>query len=479
MNAGKNRLPLWQRVFRIKKFANPLLDAIEPGSEGHLKRSIGLWPLVALGIGSVIGTGIFIVLTEAVPKAGPAVLLSFVLAGITAALSALCYAELASAIPVSGSSYSYAYATLGEGVAFVVASCLLLEYGVSVAAVAVGWGQYLNELLHSGFGWSLPESISSPPGHGGVLNVPAMVLVLLCAVLLLRGARESALANALMVLVKLAILALFVVLAYGAFDSRNLTPFAPHGMAGVGAAASSIFFSYIGFDAVSTASEEVENPRRNIPLAIVISLVVVTTVYILVALAGVGAQPAEQFAGQEAGLAAILHRVTGQDWPALMFSAGAMISIFSVVLVVLYGQTRILYAMAKDGMVPPLFCRVNRNGVPAQNTLIVGVGVALLAGLVPLDVLANLTSMGTLVAFFIVSVGVMVLRRKQPGLKRSFSVPLYPLTPVVSAVFCLYLIVGLAAETLELFLVWVGVALLFYFAYSIRNSKLELAHAAG
>src|SRR3954453_3045127 len=272
---------LTQQVLRRKPVTAMTAEAGTDSTHGELARSIGLFQLSMFGIGATIGTGIFIVLTQAVPVAGPAVIWSFVLAGAVAGLTAICYAELASAVPVSGSSYSYAYATLGEGVAMVVAACLLLEYGVSAAAVAVGWSQYLNELLDNLFGFTIPDAISQSPEAGGVFNVPAVILIVLCTLLLLRGASESARVNAIMVMIKLGVLLLFIVLGLKGWDSNNLHHFAPDGFHGINAAAGIIFFSYIGLDAVSTAGEEVKNPRRNLPLAIIGALVIVTTVYVL------------------------------------------------------------------------------------------------------------------------------------------------------------------------------------------------------
>jgi len=457
-----------------KKPVEAFVTETRPDVEGgELSRSIGLFTLTMFGVGATIGTGIFIVLSEAVPEAGPGVLLSFVLAGITAALTAVCYAELASTIPVSGSSYSYTYATMGEIVAFGVAACLLLEYGVSSAAVSVGWGQYLNALFFNLFGFRLPEAIILAPGEGGFLNLPAMVLVTLCCLLLVRGVRESATANAVMVIIKVAVLILFAIIAFSAFSAQNFAPFAPFGAVGIGVAASSIFFTFIGLDAVSTAGEEVHNPRRNLPLAIIFATIIVTTVYILVALAGVGAQPYGQFEGQEAGLAVILRNITGSAWAPAILAGGAVISIFSVTLVTLYGQTRILFAMSRDGMIPEVFHRVSPTTlVPVRNTFIVCLFVGLLAGFVPLGVLIDLTSMGTLVAFTVVSIGVMILRRTQPDLPRGFRVPLYPVVPIASALFCLYLITGLPYSTFALFAVWLGVAAIIYFTYSARHSLL-------
>jgi APA family basic amino acid/polyamine antiporter len=467
-----------QSVFRRKPPEAFTIETHPDTEGGELSRSIGLFQLTLFGVGATIGTGIFIVLSEAVPEAGPAVIVSFIIAGITAALTAVCYAELASTIPVSGSSYSYTYATMGEIVAFGVAACLLLEYGVSSAAVSVGWSQYLNSLFSDVFGFRMPDAIIAAPGEGGLLNLPAIVLVTLCCLLLVRGARESAMVNTIMVLIKLGVLALFIVIGFAAFSSSNFQPFAPFGIAGIGAAASSIFFSFIGLDAVSTAGEEVHNPRRNLPLAILFATVIVTTFYVLVAFAALGAQPYQDFEGQEAGLAAILRIITGSNvWSAIL-AAGAVISIFSVTLVTLYGQTRILFAMGRDGMIPEVFHRVDpRTLAPVRNTIIVGIFVGVLAGFVPLGVLLDLTSMGTLVAFTVVSIGVIILRRTQPDLPRGFRVPGYQVTPVLSAASAIYIMTGLPLTTYGLFVVWLGIAAIIYFTYSVKHSQLGRGHA--
>ncbi|MGA4541279.1 amino acid permease [Uniformispora flossi] len=444
------------------------------GTEGTgLKRTMGLLTLTFFSVGATLGTGIFVVLSEAVPKAGPAVMLSFVLAAVTALFSALSYAELAGTIPVSGSSYSYAYATLGEGIAWVCGWCLLLEYGVSISAVAVGWGQYVNELLDSAFGVSLPAAIANPPGeNGGVVNIPAVIVVALATVLLVRGVSESAKANTIMVFIKLATLAFFCAVAFTAFDSGNLAPFAPLGWAGVSAGASQVFFSYIGFDAASTAGEEAKNPRRDLPLAILFSLLIVTIVYVVVALAALGAMPWTEFADAEATLAKIVTDVTGGSWASIILSAGAIISIASVVLTVLYGQTRILFAMSRDGLIPPIFAKVDRRTQsPVPNTLITGFFVALIAAAFPLKYLAEATSIGTLFAFAIVNIGVIVLRRTRPELPRSFKTPLFPLTPIAGVGFCCYLISQLSSKTWAVFAGWLAVGVLVYWLYGYRHSQ--------
>lgn len=442
--------------------------------DSGLSRSIGLFQLTMFGVGATIGTGIFFVLTTEVPAAGPAIVFSFIAAAFVAGLTALCYAELAGAVPVSGSSYSYAYATLGEIVAMGIAACLLLEYGVSSAAVAVGWSQYVNELLGNLIGWRVPHELSVTPTEGGLINLPAVVLVVLCMLLLIRGASESATANAVMVLIKIGVLIMFIAIAVTGWNADNFADFAPFGAAGVWAATGGIFFSFIGLDAVSTAGEEVKDPGRTMPRAIVLALLIVTTVYVLVALAAVGAQPWQKFDGQEAGLAQILYEVTGSSVPATILAAGAVISIFSVTLVTMYGQTRILFTMGSDGVLPPLFKRVNpRTLTPVPNTIIVAVVVSLLAGFVPLDGLADLVSIGTLAAFTVVSVAVILLRRRQPDLPRTFRVPGYPVTPILSILACLVVISGLQLVTWLFFALWVGAVLIFYFAYGIKHSNLE------
>lgn len=469
-------MSLRQQVLRRKPAA--AMDA-ETGADtggGELSRSIGLFQLSTFGIGATIGTGIFIVLTQAVPVAGPAVIWSFVIAGVVAGLTAVCYAEMASAVPVSGSSYSYAYATMGEGVAMVVAGCLLLEYGIASAAVAVGWSEYLNQLLANLFHFRIPEALSKSPEGGGILNLPAVILVVLCALLLIRGASESARVNAAMVMIKLAVLVLFIVLGLKGWHSDNLAHFAPFGFGGVSTAAGIIFFSYIGLDAVSTAGEEVKNPRRNMPLAIMIALVTVTAIYIAVAVVAVAGQPFREFKGQEAGLAAILEKVTGSSWPGTVLAAGAVISIFSVTLVIMYGQTRILFAMGRDGMLPPLFHRVNtRTLTPVPATIITATVVAVLAAVLPINFLAEMTSIGTLVAFLVVSVGVIILRRTAPDLPRGFKVPGYPVTPILSIVGCLWIIRSLRLVTIAAFVLWTTGVLLWYFFYGRSHSRLELA----
>ena len=446
------------------------------GASANLKRSIGTFQLTMLGVGATVGTGIFFVLSQAVPEAGPAVAVSFLIAGFAAGLAALCYAELASAVPVSGSTYSYAYTTLGELMAMVVAACLLLEYGVSTAAVSVGWSQYVNKLTDNLLGHRLPQALSAAPWdiNPGVINLPAVILVSMCALLLIRGASESATVNSVMVVIKLAVLAMFAVIAFTAFDADRFSDFAPFVVAGISAAAGTIFFSYIGLDAVSTAGDEVKDPQKTMPRAIIASLLVVTTVYLVVTLTALGTQPWQDFAEQEAGLAVILDKVTGANYWGTVLAAGAVISIFSVTLVVMYGQTRILFAMGRDGLISPAFARVSpRSMTPVRNTVIVAVVVAILAGFIPLDYLADMVSIGTLVAFIVVSLGVILLRVREPDLPRGFRVPGYPVTPVLSILACGYILVSLHWYTWLAFGAWVGIALVFYFVWGRHHSALN------
>ncbi|WP_433343320.1 amino acid permease [Streptomyces sp. CA-253872] len=443
------------------------------GDDSGLRRSLGLWQLTMISVGATLGTGIFVVLGEAVPKAGPAVVVSFVLAGFTALFSALSYAELAGAIPVAGSSYTYAYATLGEFVAWVCGWCLILEYGVSVAAVAVGWGQYVNEFLDGTIGVTLPAALSAPPGDGGVVNVAALAVVVLALAFLLGGARESARANTVMVCVKIAALLLFCGIGVTGFRSANFADFAPYGVSGISAAAGTLFFSYIGFDAASTAGEEARDARRDLPRAIILSLGLVTALYVLVALVAVGARPWRLFAGSEASLAGITRDLTGQDvWPVLL-SLGAVVAIASVVLTVLYGQTRILFAMSRDGLMPRVFSRVHAaSGTPRAGTLLVGAFCGLLAAVVPLGQLADATSIGTLFAFGLVNVAVVVLRRIRPGMRRTFRVPLSPVLPAAGLGLCLWLMTSLSPVTWLVFGCWMILGLVVYFGYGVRHSRL-------
>ncbi|HEX6022372.1 MAG TPA: amino acid permease [Solirubrobacter sp.] len=444
----------------------------------QLRRAVGLLDLTALGLGAIIGTGIFVILGEAIGDAGPAIILSFALAGVTCAFSALAYAEMASSIPVSGSAYTYAYATMGELVAWIIGWDLILEYGISVAAVAVGWGQYFNDLLENLLGLSLPASLANPPGvEGGKFNLPAVFLVIAVTALLIYGVRETARANTIMVFVKVGIVVLFIVLAFTGFDSGNLSPFAPEGVGGVMTAASVIFFAYIGFDAISTSGEETTNPQRDLPIAIIGALAVCTLLYVLVALSASAALPFSDLEGQEAPLAEVL-RSLGMDWGATVISFGALIAITSVVLTVLYGQTRIFFAMSRDGLVPRAMSKIGRRRTPVRITAMFGCFIAVFAAFVPLSAIVELVNIGTLFAFIVTNIGVIVLRRTRPDLDRSFKVPWVPVVPIIGALLAGYLMTRLEGATWWRFAIWMAIGLAIYAFYGHRNSRLRRGEVA-
>jgi APA family basic amino acid/polyamine antiporter len=447
----------------------------ETGQKGSsLRRVAGPLDLTALGLGGIIGTGIFVIIGEAIGKTGPSIVLSFALAGITCAFSALAYAELASTVPVSGSAYTYSYATMGELVAWIIGWDLILEYGVSVAAVAVGWGGYLSDLLDSAFGITLPKAIAQPPGEGGTVNLPAVLIVLLITALLIAGFRQSARANTIMVGVKVVILLVFIALGLTAFDSHNTEPFATHGFSGTVDAAALIFFAYIGFDAVSTSSEETKRPSRDLPIAIIGSLVIATVLYIAVSIVAVGALPASKLAGSEAPLASALSDGAGYSWGGELMDVGALIAIASVVLTILYGQTRITFAMSRDGLLPRAFSRVSeRTGTPIMVTALFGVLISILAALVPLTKIAELVNIGTLFAFLLVNIGVVVLRRTKPDLERPFRVPFVPVFPIIGGALCIYLMTKLPGDTWWRFAIWLVIGLAMYFVYGRKHSRLR------
>lgn len=448
-----------------------------------LPRSIGLRQLTLIGVGSTLGTGIFFVMAETAPIAGPAVILSFLLAAFTAGLTALCYAEVASKLPVSGSSYTFTYITMGEGVAVLVAACLLLEWGIAGAAVSVGWSAYLNQLVELATGQAIPAVWREPPfqkgveglvlGGEGYINLPAVAVVWLCTLLLLRGSKDSARLNALLTTLKVGILLLFVAMSLTVFHTEHFAPFMPFGVSGVSTAAAIIFFSFVGLDSVVNASEEAINPQRNIPLAITAALLIVTAVYVLVALASLGVQPHTEFVGHQGGLATILLVATQQNWSSIVLALGAVISIFSVTLMTLFGQSRIYFAMARDGLLPTHLTDIDpKTHCPRKVTLLAGFAITPLAGFMPSHVLWAAVSLGTLVVFMAVALALILLRHRQGNdeLTTHFRVPGYPLTPLASIVACLYLIFNLTGTVFTLFTGWMTLALMFYALYGQRRA---------
>ncbi len=444
----------------------------DTSSDDGLKRAVGALDMTALGIGAIIGTGIFVIIGEAIGLSGPAIILSLVLAGVTCLFSALSYAELASTIPVSGSAYTYGYATLGELVAWIIGWDLLLEYGVSVAAVAVGWGGYLQDLLASLFSIDLPDSVAGPPGDGGTANLPAVALIAGVCALLVLGIKESARTNTVMVITKLSILLFFVVVGVFSIKSSNYAPFAPHGTSGTVDAAALIFFAYIGFDAVSTSGEEAKNPGRDLPRAIVGSLLIATAIYILVAIVAVGLASEGQLKGSDAPLTTAIRAAGVGSWAGDLLSLGALIAITSVVLTVLYGQTRITYSMARDGLLPRFLGALTSRGTPLWGTIVFGALAAGLAAFLPLAEIAKLVNIGTLFAFLIVNLGVIVLRRTQKDLERPFRVPFVPVFPLIGAALCVYLMSRQSGVTWLRFGIWMAAGLVIYRVYGRRHSRV-------
>jgi basic amino acid/polyamine antiporter, APA family len=462
-------------IFAVRDVSSLVSETAETGHA--LKRSVSAGQLTAMGVGAIIGTGIFVIIGQGVATAGPAVILAFILAAVACTFSALSYAELASAIPVSGSAYTYSYATLGEIVAWIIGWDLILEYGVSVAAVAIGWGGNVNEFLDSAFGVTLPDAISKSPEDGGVVNLPAVFVVLAVTVLLVRGTRESAVTNFVMVIIKLAVLLFFIVIAFANFSTKNFTPFVPHGSQSVTTAAAIIFFAYIGFDAVSTGSEEARDPRRDLPLAVIGSLVIVTVFYILTAVGALGIASPATLAASDAPLAAALNEGAGISWAAWLLALGALVAITSVCLVVMYGQARIFFAMCRDGLLPEGLARVHpRYGTPARLTVGLGLLIALLAAVVPLSKIVELVNIGTLFAFVLVNIGVIILRRTRPHMPRPYRVPFSPVFPLLGVAFAGYLMKDLPAATWIRFVLWLAAGLLIYAFYGYRNSRLRTAH---
>jgi len=456
-------------LFRTKKIAT----GDDRPAEHRLARTLS-WPhLVAMGVGAIVGTGILTLIGVGADRAGPAVLLSFVVAGVICAAAALCYAEMATMIPASGSAYTYSYAVLGEVIAWVVGWSLILEYSLVVSTVAVGWSGYAVGFL-KGLGIEVPTALANGPAAGGVLNVPAVFIIAVVAGLLMLGTRESARVNSALVVLKIATLALFVAVALPYFDAANLHPFAPLGLGstpgdggvkyGVMGAAAIIFFAFYGFDAISTAAEEAKNPERDLAIGIVGSMAACTIIYLVVAAAAVGAVPYTQFAKSAEPLALILRDI-GQGGIATVVAAAAAIALPTVLLAFLYGQSRIFLVMARDGFLPPALARISARGTPARITAVTAVFVGIIAGLVPLDVIASLANAGTLCAFIAVAACVLVLRRRDPGARRPFRTPLAWLVAPLAIIGCVYLFTSLQSVTQISFFVWNAIGLAVYFVY--------------
>jgi basic amino acid/polyamine antiporter, APA family len=448
--------------------------------EHQLARTLS-WPhLVALGVGAIVGTGILTLIGVGADRAGPAVLLSFAIAGAICACAALAYAEMATMIPASGSAYTYSYAVLGEVFAWIVGWSLILEYSLVVSTVAVGWSGYAAPLLTPlGF----PVALTEGPALGGVINLPAIFIIAVVAGLLMLGTRESARLNTILVVVKIVTLALFVAVTLPFFDSANLDPFSPFGFGksvspdgverGVMAAAAIIFFAFYGFDAISTAAEEAKNPERDLAIGIVGSMAACTVIYILVAAAAVGALPFTRFADSPEPLALILRSI-GQDTVATVVAAAAVIALPTVLLAFLYGQSRIFLVMARDGFLPQGLARISPvRRTPVRITVLTAIIVAIIAGLLPIDEIAALANAGTLIAFMAVGLCLIIMRRRAPDMPRPFRAPAGLLVGLGAILGCAYLFISLPAQTQTYFLIWNAVGLLIYFAYGLARSRVS------
>ncbi|MDF0544736.1 amino acid permease [Sphingobium sp. H39-3-25] len=448
------------------------------GLEAHhrLTPTLSWWHLVALGVGAIVGTGIYTLVGVGANLAGPSVILSFLIAGAICACAALAYAEVATMIPASGSAYTYSYTVLGEIFAWIVGWSLILEYSLVVSAVAVGWSGYATGFL-TAMGIPLPVALTAAPHAGGIFNLPALLIIAAVSGLLSLGTRESATINAILVVVKIVALLIFVFVALPHFDASHFTPFMPNGFAGksvggvqygVMAAAAIIFFAFYGFDAISTAAEETKNPGRDLPIGIIGSMLICTLIYVGVAAVGVGSMDYTVYAKSAEPLALIL-RELGRGGVAAIIGAAAVIALPTVILAFLYGQSRIFFVMARDGLLPQALAKVSsRTGTPIRITMLTAVVVSILAGLVPLDEIAALANAGTLVAFIAVSVCMLVMRRREPNRPRVFRTPLAWFVGPAAILGCLYLFWSLPARTHQFFLIWNAAGIALYLLWSRR-----------
>jgi basic amino acid/polyamine antiporter, APA family len=470
--------------FRTKPLGELLADIETP--EHSLKRTLRVWDLIALGIGCIIGVGIFVLPgVEAAKHAGPGIILSFAIAGVACACSALCYAELAAMIPIAGSAYTYGYATLGELPGWIIGWDLILEYMVAACLVSIGWSAYFvnlfNNLLRP-WGIALPVALTNAPldwsdqfhrftTTGAIINLPAILIISLLCVLLIRGIKESSRVNLIIVIIKIIVILFFIALAVWYVKPSNWHPFMPFGFGGVMTAAAIVFLAFVGFDAVSTAAEEAVNPQRDMPIGIMGSLVVATGLYMAVSAIMTGVVPYQKL-GVPDPVALVLNELK-MPWASIIVSLGAIAGITSVLLVLLLGQPRILFAMSRDGLLPPFLAKVHkRYRTPHMTTILTGLVVLVASALLPIRVVAELCSIGTLFAFIIVCLGVIVLRYKRKDIRRTFRVPLFPFLPGLGALLCAYLMANLPKTAWERFIIWLIIGLVIFFFYGRKHSRL-------
>jgi APA family basic amino acid/polyamine antiporter len=482
---------------------NTLMQEAQETGEHSLKRTLGPVNLTMLGIGAIIGAGLFVRTAAAIAdRAGPSVTLAFMVAGVGCAFAGLCYAEFASMIPVAGSAYTYSYATMGELVAWIIGWDLCLEYAVGAATVSIAWSEYFNRVL-GWFGWQIPYAWCHSPlqkmgdAHG-VINLPAIFILLILTALLIKGTKESAMVNGFIVVLKVAIVLLVIALGWGFINPANHTPFIPAptiyvtpegishsygGLMGILGAAGVVFFAFIGFDAVSTAAQEARNPKRDMPIGILGSLVICTVLYVLFAFVLSGIATVQDFrsTGREASVAfAITKYMHGYEWLSKSVTVAILAGFSSVILVMLLGQTRVFYSMSKDGLVPKIFSDVHpRFRTPYKSNMLFFVFTGLFAGFLPEDIVGEMTSIGTLFAFILVCIGVWILRARRPELPRAFKVRALPLVSTLGIIVCGAMIFGLGwTNWLRLF-VWLVIGLVFYFSYGVRHSKVQALQSSG
>jgi basic amino acid/polyamine antiporter, APA family len=488
-------------LFARKSFDRLRAEAgSEPGTEHTFTRALDATHLTLLGVGAIVGAGIFVVTGNAAAQyAGPSVVLSFLIAGVGCAFAGLCYAEFAAMIPVAGSAYTYAYATLGEFVAWIIGWDLILEYLFGAATVAVGWSGYLvafiGELGQSlGVSWTIPAAWTTPPfrmqgAHGiardpaGIVNLPAIVLILVMTVLLVLGIKGAARVNNLIVALKVTIILLVIGFGFAFVNTDNWRPFIPanageygkFGTSGIFRAAAVVFFAYIGFDAISTAAQETKNPQRNLPIGILASLTICTVLYVLMALVMTGMAPYKELNVAHPVFVAIDRAGPALRWLGFLVNVGAIAGLASVVLVLLLAQPRIFYAMARDGLLPPVFQKIHPEfKTPYVTTTLTGLAAAVVAGLLPIGLLGELVSIGTLLAFVLVCAGVWVLRHRMPGLERPFRAPFVPFVPIAGILTCGYMMLALPAETWLRLVIWMALGVALYFGYGRKRSRVNM-----